>query len=59
MTKDSRISVVFPTSITLDSTCTIISATAPMVATTPICTISGQTIIVDYPFGPSGSYTAG
>jgi hypothetical protein len=30
-----------------------------MVASTPTCTISGQTIIVDNPFGTSGSYSAG
>jgi hypothetical protein len=59
MTSNSRISVVFPTSIKLDSTCTIDSATSPMVASTPTCTISGQTIIVDNPFGTSGSYSAG
>jgi hypothetical protein len=59
MASSSRITVVFPTTIKLDSTCKIDSATSPMVAATATCSISGQTITVDTPFGSSGSYTEG
>lgn len=59
MASSSRITVVFPTSIKLDSTCKIDSATTPMDAASATCSISGQTITVDTPFGPSGSYTEG
>ena len=59
MATSSRITVVFPTTIKLDSTCKIDSATTPMVAASATCTISGQTITVDTPFGTSGSYTEG
>ena len=59
MASGSRITVVFPTTIKLDPTCKIDTATAPMVAASATCAITGQTITVDNPFGSSGSYTEG
>jgi hypothetical protein len=59
MASNSRITIVFPSTIKLDSTCKIDSATSPMVAASATCAISGQTITVDTPFGSSGSYTEG
>lgn len=59
MASGSRITVVFPTTIKLDTTCKIDEATAPMVAATATCSITGQTITVDNPFGSAGSYTEG
>ena len=54
MASNSRISVAFPTSIKLDSSCKIDSGTSPIVAASATCAITGQTIVVDNPFGSSG-----